>query len=78
LKDPNGHFMMFSGLLTHLKNDKSINIGRNSMKGLEDFKKIGDLSAHSRRYNARQQDIDSIKDGLRIASEELLHLAKMA
>ena len=35
-------------------------------------------SAHNRRFNARQTDIDAIKTGLRTAAEELLHLAGLA
>jgi hypothetical protein len=42
------------------------------MKGLRDLKQIGDLSAHNRRFNARQNDIDRVRDGLRVAAEELL------
>lgn len=76
IKDQDGHFFMFSGLLEHLVKDRSINLGRSAVKGLQNFKKLGDLSAHNRRFNARKPDIDQIKDDLRIACEELLHLAK--
>lgn len=75
LKGDDGHFMMFSGLLAKLESDKSFNLGRNSMQGLRDFKKLGDLSAHNRRFNARRDDIDRVRDALRVACEELLALA---
>lgn len=78
LKGADGHFMMFSGLLSKVESDKSINLGRNTMQGLKDFKKLGDLSAHNRRFNARQDDIDRVRDGLRVATEELLNLAGLA
>jgi hypothetical protein len=74
VKGGDGHFLMFAGLLSVLENDTSINLGRNAMKGLRDFKTLGDLSAHNRRYNARKDDIDRVRDGLRVAAEELLHL----
>ena len=77
LKGGDGHFMMFSGLLSVIERDKAFNLGRNSIQGLRDFKKLGDLSAHNRRYNARSDDIDRIRDGLRVAIEELLNLAKL-
>jgi hypothetical protein len=38
------------------------------------IKKIGDLSAHNRRYTAKKQDIEKIKDDIRIVIEELTHL----
>ena len=75
LKDGNGHFKMFSGLMEVLENDTVINVGREAMKGLKEFKKLGDRSAHNRRYNARKEDIDRVRDTIRIASEELIHIA---
>ena len=47
------------------------------MKGLRDFKNLGDLSAHNRRFNARKEDIDRVRDGLRVIVEELVHLANL-
>jgi hypothetical protein len=75
IKGGDGQFMMLNGLITFLETDTSIHLGRNAAKGLRDFKQLGDLSAHNRRFNARQNDIDRVRDGLRVASEELLHLA---
>lgn len=75
LKGPDGNFMMFSGLLGVVEADKSLGIGRIGLKGLKDFKRLGDLSAHNRRYNARRDDLDRVRDGLRVAAEELLNIA---
>ena len=49
-------------------------IGRNLIKPLSDIKAKGDLSVHNRRFNAAKSDVDSIKSGLRIVVEELVHL----
>ncbi|MDD5291187.1 MAG: hypothetical protein PHZ04_03655 [Patescibacteria group bacterium] len=76
IRNIDGNFLMFSGLLNYLKKDKTINVSRNGILGLENFKKLGDLSAHNRRFNAKQNDIDRIRDSLRIASEELINLKK--
>lgn len=77
VQNADGNFYMFSDLLRILLSDKAFNLGRNAQQGLKDFKKLGDLSAHSRRYNARSTDIEHIQNGIRIASEELLHLARL-
>jgi hypothetical protein len=77
IKGASGHFFMFSDLLQTLIKDSAFNVSRNGQKGLEEFKKLGDLSAHNRRFNAQKDDIDRIRDGMRVASEELLHLAKL-
>lgn len=75
LKNPDGDYRMFSGLLGVVESDRSLSLGRNSLQGLKDFKKLGDLSAHNRRFNAQQDDIDRVRDGLRVAVEEFVHLA---
>ena len=66
---------MFSGLFNHIHNNEQIQLGRSALSALKDFKKLGDLSAHNRRFNARKSDIDKIQPGLRIACEELLYIA---
>ncbi len=78
IKGADGHFLMLNGLATFFENDKTFNIGRNGLKGLRDFKNLGDLSAHNRRFNAHKEDIDRVRDGLRVAVQELAHLAKLA
>lgn len=75
IKDRDGNYLMFSGLSEYIEKDRAIHLGRNTIKGLKNFKRIGDLSAHNRRFNARETDIDQIKSDLRISCEELLHLA---
>jgi len=77
IKNNDGHFFMFSDLLKVFEKDGNLNPSRNTKQALSDFKKLGDLSAHNRRFNARKEDIDRIRDGIRTASEELLHLSKI-
>ena len=78
LKRGDGNYMMFSGLLNIVEKDGALSMSRNGLAGLKAFKKLGDLSAHNRRFNAREDDINRIRDGLRVASEELLHIAGLA
>ena len=77
LKDGEGNFRMLSGMLAVVDGSNQIALSRNGMKGLRDFKRLGDLSAHNRRFNARKDDIERIRDGIRIVSEELLHAANL-
>lgn len=77
LKDADGNFLALSGMLAVVDAGKQISLSRNGLKGLRDFKKLGDLSAHNRRFNARIDDIERIRDGMRVACEELLHLARL-
>jgi hypothetical protein len=78
IKDSDDNFVMLSGLLSVLKKDGSVHLGRNAKRGLDGLKDLGDKAAHNRRFNARQADIDAIRSDFRTAAEELLHLAKLA
>ncbi len=69
---------MLNGLAGFFEKDTAFHVSRNGLQGLRDFRWLGDLSAHNRRFNARKDDIDRVRDGLRIIVEELLHLAKLA
>ncbi len=77
IKTPAGDFFYLSDLITHLLNEPSWTVGRNARQALPKLKNIGDLSAHSRRYNAHRADIDKIIPYLRIAVQELIYLANL-
>ncbi len=75
IKGSDGNFLMFAGLLSYFERDQAFHPSRNALIALREFKTLGDLSAHNRRFNARADDIDRIRDGLRVAVEELVHMA---
>lgn len=77
IKGSDGHFLMLAPLISFFEKDSSFHASRNAMKGLRDFKQLGDLSAHNRRFNAHRDDIDRVRDGLRVTAGELLILAKL-
>src|SRR6266566_9441086 len=77
IKIPVGDFFHLSELITHTLNEKSWNIGRNAKQALPKLKRIGDLSAHSRRHVAHRSDIDNIITDLRTAVQELIYLANL-
>lgn len=75
IRGGDGHFFMLNGLISVIGADTAIGLSRNAKRGLADLKALGDLSAHNRRFNARQSDLDSVRAGLRVVVEELIHLA---
>jgi hypothetical protein len=74
IKNPAGHFFYLSDLIDRFTNETTWNIGRNTKDSLSRLKKLGDMSAHSRRYTAKKSDVDKLKDDLRIVLEELIYL----
>ena len=51
------------------------NLSRNSKQAFPKLKDIGDKSAHSRRFIAVRDDIDRIRDDLRVVVQEMILLA---
>lgn len=73
--DKNDNYLFCGELIDQLLAEKKLwTIGRNSIQELPKIKKLGDLCAHNRRFNAKKSDIDSIKLGIRIVLEELILL----
>lgn len=77
VKDHDGNYFLLERLMTAALGQEDWSIGRNSKKALQSLKSIGDLSAHSRRYNARREYIDGVILGLRVLCEELLYLSRL-
>jgi len=71
----NGTFVALERLLTHIKGDKSVALGRAAPKTLDDVKHLGDTAAHDRTYITTQLDIDDVKARYRKLIAELLVLA---
>ncbi|QTN30896.1 DUF4145 domain-containing protein [Akkermansiaceae bacterium] len=77
IKDQNGDYLFLRDLITSMLGETGWTIGRNCKQALPKLKDIGDRSAHSRRYTANKKDIEKIVDDLRVATQELLYLAKL-
>jgi hypothetical protein len=70
-----GNYQMLGGLVTAATGSGGLSLGREAKKGLNDIKKLGDRSAHNRKYNAKKSDLDGVQDALRITFEELANTA---
>jgi hypothetical protein len=70
-----GHFFMLSKLIDNIEKKAAWNLGRETQAAFPLLKQLGDRSAHNRRYIATKQDIDRVIPGLRVLTDDLLHLA---
>jgi hypothetical protein len=75
IQDNDGNFFMLSVLVDKVLAEKSWNLGRESKTTLPFVKSLGDRSAHNRYYLAKKGDIDKVLSGLRVVSDNLLHLS---
>ncbi len=74
IKTQSGNFLYLSDLITEFLKEPAWNIGRNAKNSLPKIKNIGDKSAHNRRYIARENDLQGIRENVRTVIEELVHL----
>jgi hypothetical protein len=77
IQDSKGEFFMLSDLISRISGDTAINLGREAKQALPQLKALGDRSAHNRRYIATKADVDKVLAGLRVVTDELLHLSKL-
>lgn len=74
IKDSNGYYMMLDSIVNKAKLNKKLNLSRIKMQ-FDNFRKVGNFSAHKIYYNASIKDIDDIKKDYRVMLEELYHKA---
>jgi hypothetical protein len=75
IKGPDGNYFQLSELVDATLNEPSFALTRNSRRYLPRLRDVGHLSAHSRYYLARREDIENIQQGCRVVVEELLIMA---
>ena len=75
--DANGDICKFDDLIKATINESSLTLGPKTKRILESrkIKKLGDLSAHGRRYNAYRKDIDEIRQDITIVVQDLLYFS---
>lgn len=77
IQNSQGDFLYLKDLISITLAETSWNLTRNTKAALPQLKDVGDLSAHSRRFNAHRADIEKVMPHLRIVVQELIMLAKL-
>lgn len=75
IKDDDGNYYMLGKLVEAARSTAGLSLGRETKQGLVKIKKLGDRSAHNRKYNAKHSDLYKVQDALRLAFEELANTA---
>jgi hypothetical protein len=66
-----------SYIINYTISNKPFKLGKETLETLDDFRQLGNFSAHKIQYNAKRKDIDNIKLKYRMAIEELLYASKL-
>ncbi len=70
-----GVFFNLEKLISTIRIDKNITVGRNTPKTMIEIKQLGDTASHDRVYITHQQDIDDVKARFRRMIRQLLDAA---
>ncbi len=77
IRDTDGNYFMLGELVSRSISSSGLALGREAKVALKDIKKLGDRSAHNRRYNAVKADLDEIRSGVRVVVDELINIASL-
>lgn len=80
IDDSGGNPFMFGKLVECAKGEnkqKGLSIGRNTKCALEEVKKLGDRSAHDRRFSACAADLTKIRVDVRAGVQDLIEVASL-
>jgi hypothetical protein len=77
IKNGDGSYKMLNGIASNAKNNSVLNLSRNSKDNLENFRLVGNFSAHKIYYNAKRRDISSISQEYRATIEELMYKSEL-
>ncbi|HYE09724.1 MAG TPA: hypothetical protein VEF53_06050 [Patescibacteria group bacterium] len=73
IKDSSSNYFMLDGIIKDAINNTTLNLSRNTRQSLNDFRKLGNYSAHKIYYNCKKTDISKVIFDFRVVIEELLY-----
>jgi hypothetical protein len=77
IRDSDGNYFMLGELVNRSTGAGGLTLGREAKAALKEIKKLGDRSAHNRRYNAVKADLDDVRSGVRVTADELINIASL-
>jgi hypothetical protein len=72
IKNPKGDYLQLSDLISSATSEPNWKLTKIVKENLPKIKLLADSSVHSKRFSAKQADIDSVKTNVRITFEEFI------
>lgn len=73
IKDTQGNYILLNKIMKDATSNQTLSLSRNTKGCLDDFRHLGNFSAHKIYYNAKRSDLEKILLDFRAAIEELLY-----
>ena len=70
--DNRGHFVSLKRLIDKANSDQDLHLSQNTKNVLRKLKKLGDLSAHNRTFNANRNTFDNLLDDLHLDMQTIV------
>lgn len=77
IKDASGNHKKLEAIVNDARTQSVLNLSRNTKTKLNDYRNLGNFSAHRIEYRARKGDIEKVSMDYRATIEELMHKAGM-
>lgn len=77
IKDSSGNYKMLVDIVNNAKTNSQLGLSRNTRDSLDEFRELGNFSAHKIYFNAKKNDIDRIILNYRACIEELLYISEI-
>lgn len=75
IKDAKGDYLMLEGIITDAKGNAQLSLSRNTKTHLDEYRKLGNFSAHRIEYNCTKPDLDRVVLEYRATFQELSYKA---
>lgn len=75
IQDSSDGYRNLSYIINYTISNKAISISKEVQEVLDEFRQLGNFSAHKIQYNCKRRDIDNVRLKYRLAIEELLYCA---
>jgi len=73
IKDSNGNYFSLEQVITKAKSNQKLKLSRDAKSAIDEFRTIGNFSAHKIYFNCKRADLQKIATNYRATIEELLY-----
>jgi len=73
IKDVNGNYLALEQVINNAKSNPALKLSRDAKSALDEFRTLGNFSAHKIYFNCRRADLQKVTSNYRATIEELLY-----
>lgn len=75
IQDAPNEYKNLNYIINFTKSNNQFHLSKGTLDTMDEFRKVGNFSAHRIQYNCKRRDIDAVKKEFRVGIEELIYKA---